>query len=130
MSESILTSVKKGVGGIIEADEAFDDDIIMCINTVFSKLTQLGVGPRQGYQITDKTAVWSDFVGSDPRLNMVKTFTVLSVRMSFDPPTNGTVAKAYESQIAELEWRLNVQVETPGDEPDPDPEPTPVEENE
>lgn len=128
MSESILTSVKKGVGGIIEADEAFDDDIIMCINTVFSELTQMGVGPKQGYQITDKTAVWSDFVGSDPRLNMVRTFTVLSVRMAFDPPTNGTVAQAYEKQIAELGWRLNVQVETPGDEPDP--EPTPVEENE
>lgn len=128
MSESILTSVKKGVGGIIEADTAFDDDIIMCINTVFSKLTQLGVGPRQGFQIADKTTTWADFVGSDPRMNMVRTFTVLSVRMEFDPPTNGSVAKSYESQIAELEWRLNVQAETPGD--DPEPEPTPVEENE
>lgn len=121
MSESILTSVKKGVGGIVEMDESFDDDIIMSINTVFSKLTQLGVGPRKGFRIKDKTATWEDFVGDDPRLDMVKSFVVLSVRMLFDPPSNGTLAQSYEKQIAEYEWRLNVQVETPGDE-EPDPE--------
>jgi hypothetical protein len=123
MTDSILTSVKKGVGGIIEMDQSFDDDIIMSINTVFSKLTQLGVGPRKGFRITDKSTTWSDFVGDDPRLDMVKSFVVLSVRMMFDPPTNGTLAQSYEKQIAEYEWRLNVQVETPGDdESNPEPE--------
>ena len=121
MSESILTSVKKGVGGITEMDEAFDDDIIMSINTVFSKLTQLGVGPRNGFRINDKSTTWEDFVGDDPRLDMLKSFVVMSVRMMFDPPTAGSVAEALKSQIAEYEWRLNVQVETPGDE-DPEPE--------
>lgn len=122
MSESILTSVKKGVGGITEDDTSFDDDIVMSINTVFSKLTQLGVGPKTGFEITNKSTTWADFVGSDPRLNMVKNFTVLSVRMLFDPPTSGSVVQAYEKQITEYEWRLNVQVETPGDESDPESE--------
>ena len=119
MSTSILTSVKKGVGGIIEQDESFDDEIIMHVNTVLSKLTQLGVGPRTGFRITDKTTTWEDFVGDDPRLDMVQTFVTLSVRMMFDPPTSGTASKAFEEQIRELEWRLNVQVETPGDDPEP-----------
>ena len=78
-TDSILTSVKMGVGGIIEEDTSFDSDIIMHINTVLAKLTQLGVGPRSGFSIEDKTATWTQFVGTDPRLNMVKSFVVLSV---------------------------------------------------
>ena len=42
--ESILTSIKKLLG-ISEEDDYFDPDIIMHINTVFTILTQLGVGP-------------------------------------------------------------------------------------
>lgn len=120
MSTSILTSVKKGVGGIVESDESFDSDIIMHTNSVLSKLTQLGVGPKQGFRILDKSSTWEDFVGDDPRLDMVQSFVVLSVRMMFDPPSSGTAAKAFEEQIAEYEWRLNVQVETPGEEPEPE----------
>lgn len=116
MNDSILTSVKKGVGGIVEMDESFDDDIILYTNTVFSKLAQLGVGPKTGFRIEDKTATWTDFIGDDPRLEMVKSFVILSVRMLFDPPTSGAVSSAIEKQIVEYEWRLNVQVETPGDE--------------
>lgn len=116
MNDSILTSVKKGVGGIVEMDESFDDDIILYTNTVFSKLAQLGVGSKTGFRIEDKTATWTDFIGDDPRLEMVKSFVILSVRMLFDPPTSGSVSSAMKEQIAEYEWRLNVQVETPGDE--------------
>lgn len=121
MNDSILTSVKKGVGGITEMDESFDSDIILYINTVLAKLTQLGVGPVKGFQIEDKTATWTDFVGDDPRLNMVQSFVILSVRMLFDPPTSGSTSKAFEDQIAEYEWRLRIQVETPyNGEPDND----------
>ena len=42
--DSILTSIKKLLG-ITEEYEHFDQDIIMHINSVFSVLTQLGVGP-------------------------------------------------------------------------------------
>lgn len=111
-NESILTSVKKGVGGLLEEDESFDSDLILHINTVFSKLTQLGVGPNEGFSISDKSSTWNDFIGSDARMNMVKSFVILSVRMLFDPPTSGSVSKAFEEQIAEYEWRLNVQAES------------------
>lgn len=42
--ESILTSIKKLLG-IAEEYTQFDNDIIMHINSVFTTLTQLGVGP-------------------------------------------------------------------------------------
>ena len=41
--ESILTSIKKLLG-IAEDYEHFDNDIIIHINSVFSILTQIGVG--------------------------------------------------------------------------------------
>jgi hypothetical protein len=111
MNESILTSVKKGVGGIAEDDQSFDDDIILHTNTVLSKLTQLGVGPDTGFAISDKTATWNDFIGEDLKMQMVKSYVILSVRMLFDPPTVGAVADAMKTNIAELEWRLNTQAE-------------------
>ena len=120
MSTSILTSVKRANGGIIESDTAFDPELIMHINTVLSKLTQLGVGPESGFQITDASATWEDFIGSDSRLNMVQSYVAMSVRMIFDPPTVGAVAEAYRNTIAELEWRLNVQAESKLPLPDPD----------
>lgn len=47
--DSILVSIKKLLG--IAADYThFDPDIIMHINSAFSVLTQLGVGPPEGFK--------------------------------------------------------------------------------
>lgn len=110
MSESILNSTKKAVN-LAESDTAFDQDIIMYINGVFSTLNQLGVGPDEGYMIEDESATWDLFLGTDPRLNHVKTYMYLRVRMLFDPPTTGHHTTAMEKQIEQHEWRLNVQRE-------------------
>ena len=61
MEESILTSIKKMLGPSEDYDY-FDPDLIIHINSVFMILTQLGVGPSEGFSIKDKTAVWSDFI--------------------------------------------------------------------
>jgi len=110
MLTSILTSIKKNLG-IDESYTAFDEDIIMHINSTFSTLEQLGVGPEGGFAITDATAVWSSFIGSDKRLNSVKTYTYLCVRLLFDPPATSYLITAMEKQRDELAWRLNVQRE-------------------
>ena len=50
MEKSILTSIKKSLG--IEAEYThFDEELIMHINSVFMILTQLGVGPEEGFEI-------------------------------------------------------------------------------
>lgn len=113
--ESILTSIKKLLG-IAEDYEHFDQDIIMHTNSVFTILTQLGVGPSEGFFIEDKNSKWSDFLpdASAMRLKMVTSYVYLRVRLLFDPPT-GTVLEAIKEQIKEFEWRLNVAAEsTPG----------------
>lgn len=113
--ESILISIKKLLG-IEEGYENFDTDIIIHINTVFSTLTQLGVGPNKGYSIKDETATWNDYLKGDERLESVKTYVYLRVKMIFDPPSASSVAEAYNRTIQELEWRLNVAAETTHDE--------------
>lgn len=110
MIASILTSTKKTLN-LAEDYTAFDEDIIMHINSVFSTLNQLGVGPIEGFMIEDKDSTWDTFLGSDPRLNHIKTYMYLRVRMLFDPPTTGYHTEAMQKQIEEHEWRLNVQRE-------------------
>ncbi len=110
--DSILTSIKKALG-ITEEYEHFDADIIMHINTILSVLTQLGVGKDSGFSIKDKSAVWTDFMPSDSRLEMVKSYVHLRVKQLFDPPLSNAVAEAMNRSIAELEWRINVTVDPP-----------------
>lgn len=107
MSDSILTSTKK-VLGIEEAYTAFDVDVILHINSVFSTLNQLGVGPPEGFEILDESTTWSSYLGDDPRLNAVRTYIYLRVRQLFDPPGTSFLIQAMQKQITELEWRLNV----------------------
>ena len=108
--DSILTSVKKIIG-ISEEDESFDTDLIIHINSVLMILNQLGVGPEDGFSITDKSAVWTDVIGDNKLIEATKTFVGLKVRLIFDPPTSSAVLDSINKTISELEWRINVMVE-------------------
>lgn len=110
METSILTSIKKLLG-IAEDYSEFDDDIIMHINTVFLNLTQLGVGPEEGFSIEDDTADWEDFISDNAQLQAVKSYMYLKVKLLFDPPLSSSVIESMNRMIAELEWRLNVAVD-------------------
>lgn len=101
---SILDSIKKLLG--IQIDEnAFDNDIIIHINSVLAALTQMGIGPEEGYAISGSNEKWSDFVGNDKRLSSIKTYIYLKVRIIFDPPASSAIMDAYKQQIQEFEWR-------------------------
>ena len=108
--ESILTSIKKLLG--IEEDyECFDADIIMHINSVFMILTQLGIGPAEGFSIQDAENTWDEFIPSGSNLESIKTYMYLKVKLMFDPPTSSAVIDSINRIIGELEWRLNVSVD-------------------
>ena len=110
--ESILTSIKKLLG--IEKDyNQFDTDIIIHINSVFSTLTQLGVGPEEGFAIEDDTSIWTDFTEDNMLIESVKSYMYLKVRLLFDISSLGSATiAAYERQIAEFEFRLNIAAES------------------
>lgn len=110
MDDSILDSIKKILGMPPDYD-AFDTDLVIHINSVFGILAQLGVGPEDGFSISDNTTLWNAYLNNSKNLEMVKSYVALKVRLIFDPPTIGAVMDALKEQIRELEWRLNVQVD-------------------
>lgn len=106
MDNSILTSLKKLLG-IEQNYMHFDTDLVIHINSIFSTLSQLGIGPKEGFFIIDKDSNWEDFEIRVP-FNMLKSYMYLRLRLLFDPPQNSFLVNSMEKQISELEWRLVV----------------------
>lgn len=113
-NETILNTVKLALGGglVSYSDTAFDEQILLHINSTFTILNQLGVGPKDLF-IADRDSTWDNFlVDNSINLNLVKSYLYLRVRLLFDPPTsNSFVLEAIKEQIKEYEWRLNVYVD-------------------
>lgn len=107
-TDSILETTKKLLG--LQKDyDAFDNDIVVHINTVFSNLHSIGIGPAEGFIIDGYDQKWSDYSINNPiTKQQIKTYIYQKVRYMFDPPTNGNVLKALEQNISELEYRLYV----------------------
>lgn len=110
--ESILTSIKKMLGPTA-AQEYFDPDIIMHINTALFELNQLGVGPAEGFRIEDESTTWEDYIPDTDEIKFeaVKTLIYLKVKLVFDPPASSTILESMKHSIDRLEWRLNAAAE-------------------
>lgn len=112
MSESILNTIKVMLN--IEDDcDVFDTEIVAYINSALFTLSQLGIGPEEGFSITGPAERWSDYIKSTKNLTAVQTFIKLKVQLLFDPPSNSFVVDAINKQIDELGWRLCLEVEQP-----------------
>jgi len=111
---NILTTTKKMLG-IDSTYVAFDIDILLHINMVFSILFQLGVfdeAIRVG-----QTTTWNSLDLDDDLLGLIQDYVFLKVKLSFDPPTaSGALLESLKEQIKELEWRISVSVNTGDDE--------------
>ena len=106
MESSILKSVKKNIG-LPDDYDVYDEDVLMAINTALSTLTQLGVGPETGFEVQD-ISTWEDLLGGDFRLNLVRNFIILKVRLLFDPPQSSFGISAMEKNLDEMVWRIEV----------------------
>ena len=116
MTDSILNSTKHALG-LTEDHTVFDQDVIMHINGAISEFTQLGVGPKEGYSITDATDEWPDFLGDSKRLELVKSCLYLKVKLIFDPPETSFAIDAINKVIERYEWRINFEAEGAFNEP-------------
>lgn len=111
--ESILTSVKKLLG-VAEDCKDFDADIVMYLNSVFLVLTQMGVGPSEGFMITGEEETWDAFLPDPVKAAAVKAYAAVKVRLlGFDIPQSSTTMEALKNTAAEMEWRLNVEHDRP-----------------
>lgn len=109
--ESILASIKKMLG-LDDNYTPFDADVLIHINSAFMTLCQMGIGPKEGFTVTDNSQTWGDFLTNNVMLGGVKTWVYLQVKMLFDPPSNSFVMDAYKTQAEQILWRLNVQAES------------------
>lgn len=105
MVNSILDSIKRQ-HGISSDDTNFDEELIMHINGALMIANELGVGPQEGFLISDKTATWTDFIGNRKDLELVKTDVYIRVKLVFDPPQNSFLVASLEKQLVEYDWRL------------------------
>lgn len=108
--DSILNSIKKLLG-LAKDYTAFDQDVIMDINSVFMTLNQIGVGPEKPFVIKSSEETWDQFLSNINELESVKPYVAMKVKLMFDPPTSSTALESYKNQISELEWRLNSVVD-------------------
>lgn len=107
--DSILRTIKNLLG-IPNDYTPFDLQIIMHINSVFTNLNQLGVGPDD-FSITDDTATWSMLATDQKMIQNLQTYIYLKVRLIWDPPATSFTIESIQKMIAEAEFRLNISAE-------------------
>ena len=110
MDDSILESIKI-ILGVDPQYEAFDSEIIMAINSALMALTQLGLGPADGFKVPNKATTWADILGTRQDLESVRSYIGIKSRILFDPPTNSYIMQALNNTATELEWRIRTQLE-------------------
>jgi hypothetical protein len=121
LTDSILDGTKRALG-IADDYLVYDQDILMHINSVFSTLQQLGIGPVDGFAIEDNSVEWDTFLEGNLKFNQVKTYMYLRVRLLFDPPTASYLLDSTKAQIGEFEWRIRaIREETEWVSPTPPP---------
>lgn len=107
---SILNTIKKALG-LSDEYTPFDSDVLLHVNSAFATLTQLGVGPKDGFVIHDYTATWIDYLANEKLLEFVKSYVYMKVRLMFDPPANGAALESLTNLAKEYEWRITVAVD-------------------
>lgn len=108
MDDSILTTIKKALG-LTEDYTAFDFEIAMHINSAIATLNQLGAGPREGFAIQDKTPKWSDLLDTDTKLENIKSYIFMRVKMLFDSSSmSQQLVQAFTKMIEEESWRIQL----------------------
>jgi hypothetical protein len=101
---SILNTIKKKIG-ISPTDDSFDVDVTMCINTAFERLNTLGIGPSEGFRITDAQTNWSDYLTDGDQIESVKDYVFLKVKLLFDSSSASSfLIDSYKKQIDEMEF--------------------------
>lgn len=102
--KSILRTIRERMGPAEDYDH-FDTDLIININSAFSRLCQLGVGPSTPFKIAGEEELWTDFM-PDGYLEDIKNYVYLKTKLIFDPPANTSVQNLYKEEIDKLEWLL------------------------
>lgn len=107
---SILDDIKLALG-LLPEDTSFDSTIVMHINSAFSDLfSATGVGGPADFAITSRADTW-DMLYEDDRLNSIKSYIFVKVKIIFDPHIIGAVLAAHERQYQQMEYRIMAEAD-------------------
>lgn len=114
--DSILNDVKQNIGIDVE-NTAFDKQIISAINTAFMFLKRVGVGPKEGFYITQNgNEQWDEFMEDESsELEGAKEYVYLKAGVIFDPSSSSVLLEAKKEALREIEWSLNFEMDSLSD---------------
>lgn len=101
---SILNDVRNALGDL-NYKTAFDETIVVHINSVFSILHQLNDECKE-FKINNSDETWNDFNEDNEFIDIIKEYVFLKVKLIFDPPNNFTVLNSIKEKLLELESRI------------------------
>lgn len=104
--ETILSSIK-ALLGVESSITAFDNELIMHINAAISELTQGGVGPQEGMQVT-ASSTWNDFSSDITIVAPSREYVFCKTKLVWDPPTNSFICDALSKRAEECYWRAYI----------------------
>lgn len=108
--DSILVSIRRLLGGD-EYCNHFDAELITYTNMVLSELTQLGVGPSEGFLVKDETQTWSEITDDLVLRGLIESYVTNKVKLTFDPSSSSAVIESLKQVNNELVWRISVRAE-------------------
>lgn len=103
---TILDHLKSALGIGLDVTH-FDDELITHANLVWIPLEQIGIEGKDDFDLAVNTT-WTDYTDDVKLQNNLRGYLYMNVRLTFDSPTNSFLVESLKSQIAQLEWRLNV----------------------
>lgn len=114
-TKGLETSILRTIAGMfqIETDDelmAYQQDLMIHINSAISTLTQIGLGPEDGYEITGTDEKWIELTKGNKLYGMAKQFIYLDVALVFDIPENSFKVQAYKDKRDETLSRIQYEV--------------------
>ena len=111
MDDSILGTIEQAFGYTAGAS-GYEFELTMHINSALATLSQLGVPAEGGFSIQGSEEKWSDLLSGNEKLNSVKSYIFMKVKMIFDSATMPAhLIVAYNERIKEEEWRITSEAD-------------------
>lgn len=107
---SILQDIKTMLSNIPFEMKAFDQEIILYINSAIFKLSNQGT-KWNGRKISGYEETWNDLFDESPELNSIKEFIFIDVKLVFDPPSTSYGINNFKARADELAWRVSTTSE-------------------
>lgn len=107
---SVLQEIKTMLSNIPFEMKAFDQEIILYINSAIFKLSNQGTN-WSGRKVTGYEETWNDLFDESPELNSIKEFIFIDVKLVFDQPSTSYGINNFKERANELAWRVSITSE-------------------